>query len=212
MPTHLMFACDVDPDHDARQLICGLYNAGIEWFKFERHLIHPEMRQTINLVRRLGGKVMLDLKLYGTRDTARARLLEARDAGANMVTVHEDCLPHITWDQLGHLKVIGVHRLTDGTGGDHWCRTAMADGIVCSAEWAGYIRRNEWVGYIRRNTKKILVTPGGRSAGQDPNNHVDVSGAAAAREAGVDFYVVGRPVYEAPDPVAAARRIMRELR
>lgn len=206
--TRLMFACDVEPTFDTRQLIRDLRGEGVEWFKFERHQLHPGMPRTIGLVREIGGHVMLDLKLYATGDTARARVLEARGAGAEMVTVHSDCLPHLCGefrDQLGDLRVIGVRGLTDGTGHDGrsgFCSAALADGIVCSAEWAAR---------IRKNTDKALVCPGGRWNGQEPDGHLHVSSPGAAVAAGVDYYVVGRPIYEAPDPVRAARRIVREL-
>ena len=43
------------------------------------------------------------------------------------------------------------------------------------------------------------------------NNHVNPATPAEARDAGADYIVCGRPIYEAPDPVAVARAITAEL-
>lgn len=57
----------------------------------------------------------------------------------------------------------------------------------------------------------LLVAPGIRPAGVAAGDQARVGGAAAARRAGADYVVVGRPVLTAPDPAAAAEAIVQEL-
>jgi orotidine-5'-phosphate decarboxylase len=56
----------------------------------------------------------------------------------------------------------------------------------------------------------LLVVPGIRPQGFGSNDHARVLTPRAALEKGADYLVVGRPVTESGDPVAAARAILRE--
>jgi orotidine-5'-phosphate decarboxylase len=56
-----------------------------------------------------------------------------------------------------------------------------------------------------------LVTPGIRPRDAKADDQTRVMTPGEAARAGADFIVVGRPVYRAPDPVAAARAILAEL-
>ncbi|HVO76921.1 MAG TPA: orotidine 5'-phosphate decarboxylase / HUMPS family protein, partial [Candidatus Bathyarchaeia archaeon] len=83
-------------------------------------------------------------------------------------------------------------------------REAGLDGVVASVEEARLIK--EAVG---RDFK--VVTPGIRPAGSAAGDQKRVATPRAARDAGSDYLVVGRPVIEAPSPKAAAEQILREL-
>jgi orotidine-5'-phosphate decarboxylase len=56
-----------------------------------------------------------------------------------------------------------------------------------------------------------LVTPGIRPRGASTDDQSRVMTPAEAARAGANFIVVGRPIFKAPDPVAAARAILAEL-
>ncbi|MDA8131939.1 MAG: orotidine 5'-phosphate decarboxylase, partial [Elusimicrobia bacterium] len=79
-----------------------------------------------------------------------------------------------------------------------------ADGVVCSPLEAGQLRKLHGAGIK-------LITPGIRPAalGDDQKRAVT---PAAAREAGSDFIVVGRPIIAAGDPAAAAAGILEDLK
>ena len=55
------------------------------------------------------------------------------------------------------------------------------------------------------------MTPGVRFADGDAGDQVRVTTPARARELGSDYIVVGRPITQAEDPVAAYRRCMAEF-
>ena len=83
-------------------------------------------------------------------------------------------------------------------------RAAGPDGVVCSPLEAGKV--HEACG-----SDFLTVTPGVRFADGDKGDQVRVTTPARARELGSDFIVVGRPITQADDPVAAYRRCVREF-
>src|SRR4051812_39690482 len=56
-----------------------------------------------------------------------------------------------------------------------------------------------------------LVTPGIRPRDAKADDQTRVMTPGEAARAGATFIVVGRPIFKAPDPVAAARAILGEL-
>ncbi|HXF37791.1 MAG TPA: orotidine 5'-phosphate decarboxylase / HUMPS family protein, partial [Actinomycetota bacterium] len=84
-------------------------------------------------------------------------------------------------------------------------RAAGARAVVVSGEDVRTVR--EVLGEEVR-----LVVPGVRPAGTDGHDHARVLTPGEAMARGADHLVVGRPVTEAPDPVAAARALLAEIR
>ena len=83
-------------------------------------------------------------------------------------------------------------------------KEAGLDGVVCSPLEAGRIHET--------CTKDFLtVTPGIRFADAKADDQVRITTPAKAREIGSDYIVVGRPITQAEDPVAAYRRCVSEF-
>jgi orotidine-5'-phosphate decarboxylase len=78
------------------------------------------------------------------------------------------------------------------------------DGLVCSAADLGRLRDE-------LGPEPLAVTPGVRPAGAARDDQRRVATPAAARTAGADFLVIGRPVTGAEDPAATLAAIAREL-
>ena len=57
----------------------------------------------------------------------------------------------------------------------------------------------------------LTVTPGVRFADGEVGDQVRVTTPARAREIGSDYIVVGRPITQAANPVAAYRRCVQEF-
>ena len=81
---------------------------------------------------------------------------------------------------------------------------AGLDGVVCSPLEAGIVHE-------KCGKNFLTVTPGVRFADGDIGDQKRVMTPAAAREIGSDYIVVGRPITQAEDPVAAYERCMAEF-
>ena len=84
-----------------------------------------------------------------------------------------------------------------------WTKEAGLDGVVCSAQEVALIRETT-------NEDFITLTPGIRPAGAAVGDQKRVMTPAAAREIGSSYIVVGRPITQAEDPVAAYRAIKED--
>jgi orotidine-5'-phosphate decarboxylase len=82
--------------------------------------------------------------------------------------------------------------------------TAGIDGIVASPLEAAAVRRV--VG-----PKKIIVTPGVRSAGSARGDQQRVATPAEALRNGADYLVMGRQITRAADPAGEMARVLEEI-
>ncbi|GAB1477983.1 orotidine-5'-phosphate decarboxylase [Paracoccaceae bacterium] len=82
---------------------------------------------------------------------------------------------------------------------------AGADGVIASPQEAALIRA------LPQAAGKLIVTPGVRPAGADAGDQKRIATPAQAIGDGADHIVVGRPVWQAKDPRAAAQAIVAEL-
>lgn len=82
---------------------------------------------------------------------------------------------------------------------------AGADGVISSPQEAAAIRA------LPEAKGKLIVTPGVRPAGAATGDQKRIATPAQAVGSGADHIVIGRPIWAAPDPAAAARAVVREL-
>ena len=80
-------------------------------------------------------------------------------------------------------------------------RDAGCAGVVCSAHEVRDLKRFFGDDFL-------TLTPGIRPAGSAHGDQKRVMTPAQAVDAGADYIVVGRPIVEAPDPLAAAKAIL----
>ena len=201
--TELIVALDLDDAITAHRLMRQLHiHARVQWFKIGARALLAGVR--------LKGEVnrFLDLKLYDTRDTVAAVAARAFGLGIQMLTVHAtprmlDAAMAAKTDE--RQKVLAVRTLTDSRSyhGRVFAPGDLFDGIVCPAALA------RWYKDLYPN--KLIVCPGIRPAGSSFDNHINPSTPAEARGRRADYIVVGRPILNADDPVAAAIAIMKEL-
>lgn len=84
-------------------------------------------------------------------------------------------------------------------------RDAGCSGVVCSAREARDLK-----GFFGDDF--LTLTPGIRPVGDAHGDQKRVTTPAEAVAAGADYLVVGRPITEAADPLAAARAILDQMR
>jgi orotidine-5'-phosphate decarboxylase len=78
--------------------------------------------------------------------------------------------------------------------------SAGADGVIASGGEVAGLRQ-------LMGPKFLLVVPGIRLAGEAPGDQKRAMTPEAALAAGADYLVIGRPITQAPDPLAAARTL-----
>ncbi|ETD78174.1 orotidine-5'-phosphate decarboxylase [Rhodobacter capsulatus] len=174
-----------------------------------------------------GKKIFLDMKLFDIGATVEAAVRGLSRYDLDFLTVHGD--PHVvTAAKQGaagkDLKILAVTILTsldradldaalirDGAVADLVVERAGraflagADGVIASPREAALIRA------LPEAAGKLIVTPGVRPAGAALGDQKRVETPAAALQAGADHLVVGRPIWQAADPQAAAQAILREI-
>jgi orotidine-5'-phosphate decarboxylase len=92
-------------------------------------------------------------------------------------------------------QVVALARLTMSAG---------ADGMVCSPLEVAAIRSE-------LGPKPFLVVPGIRPEGSALGDQKRVMTPKQALSAGADILVIGRPITQAADPIAAAQAILKDL-
>ncbi|MBR9793048.1 MAG: orotidine-5'-phosphate decarboxylase [Gammaproteobacteria bacterium] len=78
------------------------------------------------------------------------------------------------------------------------------DGVVCSAKEAVMLRQTH-------SDEFLLVTPGIRPAGADVGDQKRVMTPVDAIDAGVSYLVMGRPITQAENPLAALQAVNQSL-
>jgi len=83
-------------------------------------------------------------------------------------------------------------------------KDAGCDGLICSGRDVSMLRKE--VG-----DELLLVSPGIRPTGFDPEDHKRPTTPEAAIKNGADFLVMGRPIVRAKDPRSMAMRVIDEM-
>lgn len=218
----LVFALDVPDGREALRFV-QLLREDVATFKVGLELFCAEGPPLVQEVARWGGAVFLDLKLHDIPATvARAVARAVAHGGVRWLTVHtgggREMLVQAVQaagPQAGILGVTVLTSLNDAAAVEAGLappigrlvvrRAALAvdcecAGVVCSPNEAGAIRRVVGPG-------PLIVTPGVRPPGSAASDQLRVAEPADAIGAGADVLVVGRPIRDAADPVAAARAI-----
>ena len=172
-----------------------------------------------------GKRIFLDMKLFDIGATVEAAVRGLSQFDIDFLTVHGD--PHVVRAAKegagADMKILAVTILTsldradldaglmrDGDLHDLTVERAArafeagADGVICSPREAAAIRALPG--------SRLIVTPGVRPAGADAGDQKRIETPAAAIAAGADHIVVGRPIWQSPDPRKAAEAILAQLR
>ncbi len=221
--TELIAALDADTLKSAERLLERL-EGQVKYFKIGSVLFTAAGPAAVDLVHRRGGKVFLDLKFHDIPNTVKGAVRHAAAMGVYSVSLHlsggaemlKACAELEKRPKLWGITVLtsfdehGLFRAGFRCGIAKTVRRLAAlgldngaDGVVCSPLEAAGLRKL-YGGKIK------LITPGIRPAalGDDQKRAVT---PAAARAAGSDFIVVGRPIIAAEDPAAAAAAVLKEL-
>ncbi len=174
-----------------------------------------------------GEKVFLDLKYHDIPHTVAGAVSAASQLGVSLMTVHALGGAEMLQAAVGAMPAMGVRLLAvtiltshdDDSLGAVGMAGSLAESVRRLARLAldagadGVIASPQEVALVREvcGPDFLIVTPGIRPAGSARGDQARAATPAAARAAGADYVVVGRPVLEAADPAAAAAAIVREM-
>jgi orotidine-5'-phosphate decarboxylase len=174
-----------------------------------------------------GKRIFLDMKLFDIGATVENAVRGLAQFDLDFLTVHGD--PYVVRAAKEgaagkDLKILAVTILTsldrqdldgallkEGAVQDLVLEragnalAAGADGVIASPQEAALIRA------LPEAEGKLIVTPGVRPAGSALGDQKRVATPASAVSDGADHIVVGRPIWQAESPRAAAEAILNEL-
>jgi len=173
-------------------------------------------------------KIFLDLKLYDIPNTMADAAESIMGLGVDMFNVHASAGRRAMQTVMERLEkyesrpiVLAVTALTSfsqeefeavyessiATKADQFAKDAMLsglDGVVCSAFESASIKNIT-------DEKFMTLTPGIRPFGEDAGDQKRVADVAFAKGEGVDFIVVGRPIYQAENPSEVVAKILAQF-
>lgn len=217
----LILALDVSSFAQAKSLISKLYSQ-IKVFKAGLELFTGAGPKVVELVRKKGGEVFLDLKFFDIPNTVANAVRQAVRLKVKMLTLHIsggremlEAAVRAAKEEAGILRcrrplLIGVTVLTSKkAASEEIVKLAKIglecglDGVVCSPVEARLLRKK-----IRKEF--LIITPGIRPKGAPCDDQKRTATAREAINAGSDFLVVGRPILKAKDPLRAVKEIIGE--
>jgi len=221
----LILALDVKTLAEARMIVADLSRV-VSVFKIGPVLFTAYGPKVVEMVRKKGADVFLDLKFHDIPNTVANAVRQATRLKVKMLTMHtsggEEMLMRAAGaakEEAAKLKIkkpilLGITVLTSDKSAKNtaidvvrkarMAKKAGLDGVVCSTHEAKAVRK-------ACGQRFFIVTPGIRPKGAGASDQKRVATAKDAIFAGADYVVVGRPILEANDRLQAARDIIKEM-
>ena len=230
MGRDVIIACDF-ADREKTMAFLDRFPGKKPFVKIGMELYYAEGPRIVRKIRERGHRIFLDLKLHDIPNTVKKAMSVLRDLDVDITNLHaagtipmmEAALEGLTRPDGSRPLLIAVTQLTSTDQAamerDLWiekpldqvvmhyaenARKAGLDGVVCSPLEARRVHEVCGSGFL-------TVTPGVRFADAAADDQRRVMTPAAAREAGSDYIVVGRPITKAADPVEAWERCLRDF-
>lgn len=232
MNRDVIIACDFNSKADLMAFLDNFKNEDRKPFlKVGMELFYAEGPAIVKEIKERGHKIFLDLKLHDIPNTVKKAMAVLSALDVDICNLHaagtkammEAALEGLTRPDGSRPLLIAVTQLTSTSEERmkadllidkpldevvmHYAKTAKEsglDGVVCSPLEAGKVKTVCGESFL-------TVTPGVRFADSEVGDQVRVTTPAKARELGSDYIVVGRPITQAADPVAAYHRCIKEF-
>jgi orotidine-5'-phosphate decarboxylase len=147
-------------------------------------------------VHALGGSVMMRAAVRAAAEPRAGMAAGAKILAVTLLTSHDaTVMREVGLMGTPQTRAVKLARLA---------RRAKLDGVVASAREIRAIR-------AACGKNFLIVVPGVRPAGAAIGDQSRIATPEEAARAGADYLIVGRPITEAPDPVAAAEAIVEEM-
>ncbi|MDE7389492.1 MAG: orotidine-5'-phosphate decarboxylase [Lachnospiraceae bacterium] len=230
MGKDVIIACDFNSKEEVINFL-SQFKDEKPFVKIGMELFYAAGPDIVKEIKKMGHKIFLDLKLHDIPNTVKKAMKVLSELDVDMCNVHaagtvammEAAIQGLTRADGTRPLLIAVTQLTSTSEERmqkdllinepidkvvmHYAKnakTAGLDGVVCSpleAEKVHSVCGKEFV----------TVTPGVRFADGEVGDQVRVTTPEKAKEIGSDYIVVGRPITQADNPVAAYRRCVAEF-
>lgn len=230
MGKDVIVACDFSKKSEVFDFLDG-FSGRKPFVKIGMELFYSEGPDIVREIKARGHKIFLDLKLHDIPNTVKKAMAALSGLDVDMCNLHAAgtrammtaALEGLTRNDGTRPLLIAVTQLTSTSEERmkeellinkpidkvvaHYAKNAAKaglDGVVCSPHEAASVKLICGSGFI-------TVTPGIRFADGETGDQVRIMTPDKARKAGSDYIVVGRPITEAENPVAAYERCVKEF-
>ncbi len=230
MGKDVIIACDFDGKEEVLRFL-DKFTGRKPFVKIGMELYYSAGPDIVKEIKARGHKIFLDLKLHDIPNTVKKSMAVLSKLDVDMCNLHaagtvammEAAIEGLTRPDGTRPILIAVTQLTSTSEERmkedllieksidevimHYAsraKVAGLDGVVCSPLEAAKVKSvcgNEF----------LTVTPGVRFADGEVGDQVRIATPERAKEIGSDYIVVGRPITQAEDPVAAYERCIREF-
>lgn len=232
MGKDVIVACDFSSKEETIKFLSMFENEDRKPFvKIGMELFYSEGPDIVREIKSRGHKIFLDLKLHDIPNTVEKSMRALSGLDVDMTNLHaagtknmmtaalkgltradgtRPLLIAVTMltstDQESMEKDILIDRPIDEVVMQYAlnAKECGLDGVVCSPHESKKV-------HGACGEKFLTVTPGVRFADGDIGDQKRVMTPEKAKEVGSDFIVVGRPITQAADPVAAYKRCVKEF-
>lgn len=232
MGKDVIVACDFSSKEETIKFLSMFENEDRKPFvKIGMELFYSEGPDIVREIKSRGHKIFLDLKLHDIPNTVEKSMRALSGLDVDMTNLHaagtknmmtaalkgltradgtRPLLIAVTMltstDQESMEKDILIDRPIDEVVMQYAlnAKECGLDGVVCSPHESKKV-------HGACGEKFLTVTPGVRFTDGDIGDQKRVMTPEKAKEAGSDFIVVGRPITQAADPVAAYKRCVKEF-
>ena len=229
----IILALDVPSAEQALHLV-KLLHPVVGAFKVGKELYVSAGPDIVRSIRATGANVFLDLKFHDIPNTVAKAIDASTRLDVQMLTIHacggssmmkaaEEAAQNtarslnrppplilgvtvLTSMDASQFSELGIHGSIESQVGRlaNLAVTAGLRGLVCSPLEIDLLRK-QIPDHIQ------LITPGIRPATSELGDQKRVMTPADALRAGATWLVIGRPIYDSSDPVAAAKSILKSL-
>ena len=230
MAKDVIIACDFSSAEECFRFL-DRFSEEKPFVKIGMELYYAEGPAIVREIKRRGHKIFLDLKLHDIPNTVGKAMSVLSRLDADIVNLHaaggsnmmKAAIEGLTRNDGSRPLLIAVTQLTSTDqqlmeselliekpleevviAYAQNAAVSGLDGVVCSPLEAGRVHEACGANFL-------TVTPGVRFAEGDTGDQKRVTTPRKARELGADYIVVGRPITQADDPVAAYRKCVKEF-
>ena len=230
MERDVIIACDFNSKEEVLSFL-SKFTGRKPYVKIGMELFYAAGPDIVKEIKAMGHKIFLDLKLCDIPNTVKKSMAVLRDLDVDMTNLHafgtkammKAAIEGLTRPDGTRPLLIAVTQLTSTSQEAMTdelliekpidevvskyaqnAKDAGLDGVVCSPLEANKVKNDCGKDFL-------TVTPGIRFADGDVGDQVRITTPEKAKSMGSDFIVVGRPITQADDPVAAYERCVKEF-